>query len=852
MLENKHMGESRRWIFYGMAFLSGFAGLLYQILWMRQLGLLFGNTSHAAALTLGMFFFGLAGGSWFFGRRSGRMIHPLKVYGWLELGIAVASCVFLLVLSFFHGIYPRVYQAFGPGGNLLLAKCFLTFVMVFPSSFFMGGTIPVLGKHLIRHQAAFGATAARIYGVNTIGAACGAFLTAFFLIVLLGFKMTCFLGIVISLAIAALSFLLAGKPGPEPVRASERIRVPDRAKAQPVSRRVIHLFAFISGFNVLALEVLWTRMFAQVHENSVYSFSVVLIVVLMSLALGALLASWLAGKDIEPLNVLFFLMVASGIGVCISPFVFMKQTDQLQMIETDVEFVRYVASLFTAGFSTIGPACLLLGTVFPFLMKSEERYASEPGRSIGMLSAINTVGAILGSLVCGFLLLRYLGMWRSVQVIALSYFLVALLVPLGRNAIFKALKGVTGCMLLISCFILDPSKLPVTAMSHDGMVERVIEVWEASDSTVSVVENPRDGYAIRINSNYSLGSSASAMSQAFQSRIPLLAFPQTQSVFYLGMGTGSTAGEALSRDLHGKIERVVVAELSPQVVTAARKYFSAANGIHDFTNGLFTDPRSTVLVEDGRNHLAATDATYDMINADLFVPYQSGTGSLYSIEHFLAARKRLNPGGVFVQWLPLYQVSAYEFGVIARTMLSAFDQVTLWRHNFQPGSEIVALVGHQDKSPLPGCDLDVAAEKIRAVQGATHLDLQRLMLPINPQTIPLFYCGNVTASAHLFASYPINSDDKPIIEYKTPVSLHRDQSAGKPHFVAGKFADLVDRLLTEMPPERDPILAHRDQASRDLVLAGAAFHRARIAEFTADRPAWTGYWEVFLKHWLGN
>lgn len=855
IFENKHMGKSKRGIFYGMVFFSGFAGLLYQILWMRQLGLLFGNTSHAAALTLGMFFFGLASGSWFYGKRSERMANPLRAYAWLELGIGLAGLVFLGVLSVFHGVYPRMYQAVGPGTSLLLLKCLLTFVMVFPPSFFMGGTIPVLGKHLIRTRGAFGSIAARIYGINTIGAATGAFCTAFLLIVLLGFKTTCFLGILISVLISAVSFVLARKTEYLVEDAMEKPAGAVPSDGQSTSRRVIYLFAFISGFNVLALEVLWTRMFAQVHENSVYSFSVVLIVVLICLALGALLASWLARKNIPPLRILFFLMIASGIGVSVCPFIFMKQTNQLQMIPTDVSFIRYVMNLFTTGFATIGPACFLLGTIFPFLMKSEERYANEPGKSIGTLSAINTVGAILGSLLCGFLLLQYLGMWRSVQVIALSYFVVAMLMPLGASVVFKAAKGVTVFILLISWFVLDSSKLPVTARVQNGIEDKVVEIWEASDCTVSVVENPRDGYAIKINSNYSLGSSASAMSQVFQSRIPLLAFPGTKSVFYLGMGTGATAGEALSKDLHTHIERVVVAELSPRVVTAARKYFSDANGVYDFTNGLFKDPRAKILVEDGRNHLMATNATYDMINADLFLPYQTGTGSLYSIEHFQAAKKRLNPGGVFVQWLPLYQVSEYEFGVIARTMLSAFDQVTLWRHNFQPGAEIVALVGHSDKSPLPGSDLDVKADKLQAVEGATHLDLQRLMLPINAQTIPLFYCGNVTGSAELFDSYPINSDDKPIIEYKTPISLHREKTEGQGHFsdgkfVAGKIADLVDTLLKNTPPDRDPVLAGRDAASQNLALAGAAFHRAWIAQYFNDGEAWASHWQDFLKHWV--
>lgn len=174
------MSISKRGVFYVMVFFSGFAGLLYQILWMRQLGLLLGNSSHAAAITLGVFFLGLAGGSWFWGNRCERLPHLLRIYAWLEIGIGICGIFFLLILNYFHGIYPMIYQAVGPGGNLLAMKCLLTWLMVFPPSFLMGGTIPVLGQFLIKSRSTFGTTSAKIYGINTVGAALGAFLTGFF------------------------------------------------------------------------------------------------------------------------------------------------------------------------------------------------------------------------------------------------------------------------------------------------------------------------------------------------------------------------------------------------------------------------------------------------------------------------------------------------------------------------------------------------------------------------------------------------------------------------------------------------------------------------------------------------
>ena len=269
-------------------------------------------------------------------------------------------------------------------------------------------------------------------------------------------------------------------------------------------------------------------------------------------------------------------------------------------------------------------------------------------------------------------------------------------------------------------------------------------------------------------------------------------------------------------------------------------------GGFDLTHGLYQDPRAEVLVADGRNHLLADRERYAMINADLFLPYRRGTGNLYSREHFQTVRERLKPGGVFVQWLPLYQISAREFGIIARTMLSAFPQVSLWRGNFQPGAEIAALVGHADLSPLPASTLDAESEKRLAVEGATYLDMQDLMLPVNEQTIPLFYGGNLTRAAELFEKYPLNTDDRPVIEFGTPRSLHQPRGADRPQFLESRFADLVDQLQTRTPPDEDPLLSLRSPASRKLPLAGSAFHRAWIARVRGDEAAWMNEWERFL------
>ncbi|MFK7910532.1 MAG: hypothetical protein AB8F34_08005, partial [Akkermansiaceae bacterium] len=200
---------------------------------------------------------------------------------------------------------------------------------------------------------------------------------------------------------------------------------------------------------------------------------------------------------------------------------------------------------------------------------------------------------------------------------------------------------------------------------------------------------------------------------------------------------------------------------------------------------------------------------------------------------------------------PLYQLTENEFSIIANTMIGVFDQVSMWRHNFQPGYEIVALVGHQKGQALPASDIDSHADKLFAVQGKSHHDLMRLNLPLNPQTILLFYGGNLTAARELFKDYPINTDDRPIIEYQAPRS-YRSQSGDTPWFTGEPFADLVDKVQAICPPSNDPLLENRSAKNRRLPLAGSAFHRARIAQVKQDDGVAQKFWSQFVKEWSGE
>lgn len=834
---------------YLLVFLSGFCALVYQVLWMKQLGLLFGNTSHAAGVTLAAFFAGLAAGSWFWGRRSTRSSKPLRIYAGLESGIALTALLYFGVMKGYHALYPAVYQSVHSEAWLLLVKFLLALLLIFPPAFCMGGTIPVIGQHAIRQPSRFGSASALLYAINTLGATLGALMAGFFMPVWFGFRGTCLIAVGITLVVAALAWLESRPPlaartgegaeaGPAPV---------DKATADPrraKDRAALTAICFLSGFGVLALEVVWTRMLALVLENSVYTFAAILVVVLSCLAGGSLISSVLARTKARPDRVLPLLLGLGGMAIALTPTVFMELTDSFRYQAVKAEWAEFMGFVFKTCALAIGPPALILGAVFPYLMKTEEREALVPGRTLGRLATINTVGAILGSLACAFVFLESFGMWRTMQIIGAVYFVMALVLPSTRGLAGMVLKVPSALGLLLLFTMLDPGKLPPTGVLAARSDEVMLKAWEGSDCTVSVVRG-NEGLAVKINSDYGLGATKGRVRLAMQAEIPLMLKPDTKSVFFLGMGTGITAGAALS-DRFPSVERVVTCELSPHVITASREFMTDVDG-EDLTRGLFTDPRSTVLNEDGRHHLMASGESYDLVNSDLFIPFHRGAGSLYSREHFECVKRRLNPGGHFFQWLPAYQLTDFDFHVIARTMLEVFDQVSIWRCDFAPFDEVVALVGHAGGDPLPACDIDDSRIRRDFVSGAGPDDIAGTL---NPQTVLLYYAGNLGAVRESFAAYPVNTDDRPVIEYMAPRDYRNKGEDGVPWFIGPYLLKFIKDLQEACPPDRDPLLVHRSPANRRLPMAGSAYHEARLWARVGNQEEAARSWQEFQDQWL--
>ncbi len=798
---------------------SGFVGLVYQVLWMKELGLLFGNSSQAAATTLVAFFLGLAVGGYVWGKRSKNIRHPLRTYALLEVGVVCSALLYYVLLDTYYLLYSPLFQIVGDYPTVFVTlKFVLAVVILFLPAFFMGGTLPLMSQHLVRNANSLGKTTSLLYAVNTLGGALGAYMAGFHLPPLMGFDRTYVVALILTGGVALLAWVLSYFSAPPAIHQSPS--PPEKPPTLPLmSWNSIRALAFLSGFVALSVEILWTRMFSQVLQNSVYTFSTVLVIFLVSLALGAWLASFLARYDFNPLATISILLLLSALLIGLTPFLFSWTTNGLQYLGGKKDWIDYMVEIFRHGGTVMLVPGICLGSIFPYLLKMSEAHHQAAGETVGHLIAINTLGAIVGSVSAGFVFMPLWGLWNSIRLMAVIYLLVVLFLVPPKPSRTKLFQWAAAFGLLLLITVFEPSSVPLIRVDPVKKKEVLYEYWEGSNGTVAVVKR-KNSLKIKVNNYYSLGGTGAKKWEAKQSHLPLLIHPNPKSVFYLGMGTGITAGAALSHP----VERVVVSELIPEVVEAAEKYFQP------HLNGLFTDQRASIVTEDGRNYLLGTSEQFDVIIADLFIPWRAGVGSLYTQEHFVTIHQHLKKGGLFAQWLPLYQLTEADFGGIARTMLEAFPQVTMWRGDFLSRKPIVVLIGHQNDQPFQPYDLS---------QRMQQVGVEFKQTPVGHFPFFSHYAGNLSSVKHLFNSYLINTDDLPLIEYQAPIS-HRQQKARQSQwFVQEKWTRFVETVLTHHPPANDPYLKNLPTQQYRFPHAGLFLHQAKVAQYQGNSKQFT-------------
>jgi spermidine synthase len=745
---------------------SGAAALSYEVSWFRQLGLVFGHTARAAAVVLAAYFMGMAVGHALAARITRRFTRPLLGFALAEVAAGSWALLLPLLVVPLGSSLGRLAGESSTGSELLRAGAAIAVLL--PGTVALGATLPFVAEAIGNPR---GRTdrIARAYAANTFGAVVGVVLTTGWSIVHVGVVQTSRLAALVSLTVAAIAVFLSGAfmrssaaPPGESTRASR-----DRDDGLWLTT------AAISGFGILASEVLYTRMFSLVLHNSTYTFGSVLAVVLVALAASAATCAWLLRRT-DPRTLAASACLVAALGLVGSAVGFVEATS-LTYFSTGESFSGYLVGVLGLVTVVIGAPVLAMGMLLPLTWHALRKRANA-GRVVGRTTMVNTLAAAMGAIAASFVLLPLLDLWWSVAVVALTYVVLGARFTAGLSG--QRRNRMRWAFALVVPLCLGATMRASTTLGlrpHEELVTRRSGAYGWIDV---VRHRPTDNLRLRQNVHYGMGSSRSSPMELRQGHLPLLLHPAPRDVVFIGLATGITASAALQ---HDSVKTITVIELIPEVVEAARLFADVNADVVD-------DPRTRILLGDGRHVLAHHGARFDVIVSDLFVPWESETGYLYTAEHFEAVRDRLAPGGLFVQWMAAWQVSARELDIIADTMGSVFPHVSIWRGSTSPRRTIFALVGTEG-SPRT---LDRGAITAR-MQGLAPPPVGQETTLRTVDDLERLYLGDwqpVGVSR-------LNTDEHPVIEFLAPES-HRTKGAT---LVRDALTDYVEDRLLHLPRE---------------------------------------------------
>jgi spermidine synthase len=627
-------------VLFGLFFLSGMAALIYQTAWHRLLGLFAGADSIAAALVVGAFLLGLGVGSLAAGLYADRLSRraALIAFALCEVGIAV----FAALSPWLY--YDVIYRELLPISSSRAVVFLVVFAGLLWPTFLMGCSLPFLSKAVVRQIEGSAQLIGRLYGVNTLGAGVGAFVGGWVLIGTLGFAATIEIGAVLNLVVAAGGLLLARRMGLRSAAARAPAAPPTSAGDQSLVWRWSFL-VFVSGFLIVALQIVWYRLIGVLLQSNGYSFSLVLAVFLLGDAAGLLVGARVIDRIADPRRFFFlmqgtatalalagawFVYLAIGFGLLPSTFV------DRDIMGPGTAQPALIALLLVV---VVLPASFTMGFSFPVVQKAVQQDLDRLGSRVGYVQLANIVGNSAGSLVAGLLLLSMLGTAGTLRLL-IAIGLVFALFHLRRWTAVPA-------AFLAAGFVLFPSGEAFWKRLHGITAEPILVEEDASG--LSLLKMTGDWKSGRL---YIQGHSQSRLPfdtvHLFLGAIGPLTHDEPKRVFVIGSGTGGTPYAA---GLHPKTEKVRVIEIvAPVVHTLYELDYRTTGGFG--TGHLLFDRRFDLTVADGRHALALDPGTYDIIEADAILPKTALSGLLNSQEFFQQVRGKLSSGGIYVQWAP--------------------------------------------------------------------------------------------------------------------------------------------------------------------------------------------------------
>ena len=833
----------RRGPFLFLFAVSGAAALIYEVVWTRLLTLQMGHGIAAASTVLAAFMGGLAIGAAIAGRRGGRLSpeRALRVYAGLELTIGVLALLLPVALTAVRPLLVTAYADGQGGASFAFLRLATSVLLLALPAAAMGATFPIASRWTVRGASSAAQEAGGLYAANTLGAATGAVLAGFVLIPALGLNGATWVGVALNITAAAGAFAIAHGAVPSRLEGGDFSprRAAAKASASPSDARrgltpppserqdarpwLAALALGASGFASLTLQVVWTRLLVQILGPTTYAFSIVVAIFIIGLAAGAAVGSWLASRvRSAAAGLAIGMLMSAGLSLAAAASVDWALLTMAEIVaRPGYQFSDVLSREVLLATGLLLPMTIAFGTAFPFAVALAAGRDEAVTESIGRIYAVNTIGAIAGALLAGFVLVPEIGLHVTIRVVAAIAGVAAVAVLMRAGQGRGRLAGFAlAAVVLAGGIALPPwDRLLLSsgaykyaaAMRGPGLetsltAGELLSYREGATGTVAV-RQLAGTVSLAIDGKVDASNAGDMLTQRLLAHIPLLLHPAPKRVAILGLGSGVTLGSALTHPL----DAATVLEISPEVVDASR-FFDAEN------HQALADPRTRLVVGDGRTHLMLGREQYDVIVSEPSNPWMAGIASLFTREFFEGAKARLAPGGVLCQWAHTYDISRDDLRSIVATFLTAFPDGTMWL----VGDADVLLVG--STGPLDGRIAGIAEAWKRP--GVAD-DLASVGARDSYAITSLFVAQGAALKAWATGA-PLQTDDRMQLEFSGPRNIFggsRDDNA------------VTLRDLASSSPKPAAVTAAEQAAT-------AADHRNRGLMFLqsdAHRPAYEDF-----------
>ncbi len=756
------MTDTLRNLLYLLFAVSGFSGLLYESVWSHYLKLFLGHAAYAQTLVLAIFMGGMAIGAWVPSRYGTRWKNLLAGYAVIEIAVGVCALMF-------HGVFVRAtdlaYDTLMPAlGSALAVTVFkwgLAGILILPQSILLGMTFPLMSAGLIRrHPENPGASLAMLYFTNSLGAAVGVLVGGFVLIEIVGLPGTILTAGLINILLGMIVWLLArnaSEPSPRPVAR--------RAKQNDVSWRLLIAASFLTGAASFIYEIGWIRMLSLVLGTSTHAFELMLSAFIVGLAFGGLWVRRRIDSLGQPVQFLGWIQLTMGLLALATIVAYNASFDVMHILMRALTRTDSGYQFFNLGSQTIAvlimvPVTFCAGTTLPLITHTLFR-GGYGEKSIGAVYAANTIGAIAGvffAIHVGLPSLGLKGLISSGAAIdmALGIVLLSTVPTFRRRSVLAVSVLATAALAVVLVGVeLDRYKM-ASGVYRSGMIYRPASVeilyhQDGKTATVDLLKHPDGGVSIRTNGKSDAqlfmapGAPAGGdeMTGTLLAAIPLALHPHARSAANIGLGSGLTTHVLLSSP---ELERVDTIEIEPAIIEAARGFLPRVAAAFD-------DPRSHFHIDDAKSYFSAHQAHYDLIVSEPSNPWVSGVAGLFSDEFYRRIRTHLNPGGLFVQWLQLYEIDVRLVSSVMKAIGGNFSDYVLYAPN---DGDLIIVAAKDGK--VPRIDKRVAQGPL--AQALRRIDIYTL------QDFELRRIGDRAFFEPLFASFPVavNSDFFPVLD----------------------------------------------------------------------------------------